>query len=193
MPSRKLKPKRGRGDSGLVRCLSVSCLVFSVVAGVADASASCTRQGRAVCISEEAASLLTLEGDVRRSRGVGFKPVSPGDDLIAGDRLIVRKGTAIVGMASHCQITLQANSLTTFTKADNGFCAHGLFSEDFGRPTSPAPGSQGPQTKSASPAQWNLRAPPGANTFSTTAPAPPMELVPRASPDTSGRGAPANR
>lgn len=172
----------------MIRCLAVACLVLSFTVNAAVAEGLCARQGRAVCIPEGTASLLTLEGDVRRSRGVGFKPVSIGDDLIAGDRLIIRKGIATVGMAAHCQLSVQANSLITFTRAENGFCAHGLFSEDFGRQTSPAPASQVPQ-KLPSPAQWNLRTPP--SPLSPAVPVPPMDLVPRASSDPSGRGAPA--
>jgi hypothetical protein len=175
----------------LIRRLIFCCFALGLTVDLAQALAPCPRKGRLICVPDGQASLMAIEGDVRRSRGVGFKPVSIGDELIAGDRLIVRRGAATVAMASYCQFAVQANSLVTFTRAEAGLCAHGLFTDDLG---ANAPGPQDGQRKPApagSPATWNLRAPPATGAVSSPPPPSPMDIVPRARPDTSGRSAPA--
>lgn len=114
----------------MIRVLAFGCLAGLCVTGVAHAASECVRQGRTVCVADGAGVLMQAEGDVRRSRGVGFKAVNVGDDLIAGDRLIVRRGSAVVALSPVCQLPLPDNSLVAFTNAENGFCAHGLFAPD---------------------------------------------------------------
>lgn len=163
----------------MIRCLTVCCVFFALDLDSVSASEACTRQGRAVCVPDGSASLLKLDGDVRRSRGVGFKVVSAGDDLIAGDRLIVRQGTAVIGMSSYCQLSLQPNSLVTFTKGDNGFCAHGLFTEGMSGQATAKPSVQAPpgQPDPTSLNAWPRPADP--SPLRPSVPSSPLNILPR--------------
>lgn len=126
------------GGIAVIRWLALGCVAWCGASGLARAQEACSRHGRAVCVSEAAGVLLKAEGDVRRSRGIGFNTISPGDDLIAGDRLIVRQGSALIGLSAACQLPVSANSLVSFTHGDKGFCAHGLFVSEGGGSRAPA-------------------------------------------------------
>ncbi|MFN3890319.1 MAG: hypothetical protein ACK4MV_07975 [Beijerinckiaceae bacterium] len=90
-------------------------------------NAGCVRQGRTICIPATAATLVEAEGDVRRSRGVGFSVVTAGAELVGGDRLMVRNGAALINLGGHCEVRLGANSLVSFTRSEKGLCGVGRF------------------------------------------------------------------
>lgn len=106
------------------------------IASAQDTS-GCMRQGRSICVSQTSAILSRAEGDVRRSRGIGFTSVQSGDGLVAGDRLMIRNGAATVELGERCEVRLGSNSLVTFMQHEYGLCAIGLFLD----PAPPRPGA----------------------------------------------------
>lgn len=147
----------------MIRTGVIALILSTPAIAVAQSGGDCVRQGRSICVAGGSGVVLKVEGDVRRSRGVGFKTVKPGDDLTAGDRLLIRQGSALLGLAPSCEITASPQSMITFTQGDAGFCAHGLFTD--GVTTLPNSGDQRQAPKAVTPLS-----PP-------TAPPPPLDLT----------------
>ena len=64
---------------------------------------SCERQAKSICASAVSAHLSGASGDVLLSRGVGFGEIKARATLVAGDRLLVKKGSAEIGLGPACE------------------------------------------------------------------------------------------
>jgi hypothetical protein len=60
------------------------------------------------------------------SRGVGFGEIKAGATLVAGDRLLVKKGSAEIGLGPACEVKLGNNSMITLVETNGRLCAAGL-------------------------------------------------------------------
>jgi hypothetical protein len=72
------------------------------------------------------AHLTGASGDVLLSRGVGFGEIKARATLVAGDRLLVKKGSAEIGLGPACEVKFGSNSLITLVEKDGRLCAAGL-------------------------------------------------------------------
>lgn len=64
------------------------------------------------------ANLASTTGDVLLSRGAGFSEIRPGANLLAGDRVLVRQGSASLALGSSCLIKLGPNSMVSMSERD---------------------------------------------------------------------------
>jgi hypothetical protein len=63
------------------------------------------------------------------SRGTGFAEVKSGASLVAGDRLLVKQGSADVAFGPSCRTPLGPNSMVTLVEKDGVLCAARLSSD----------------------------------------------------------------
>ena len=59
---------------------------------------SCDRQAKSICAPALYARLIVASGGVLLSRGVGFAEINSGATLAVGDRLLVKQGSAEIGI-----------------------------------------------------------------------------------------------
>jgi len=111
------------GATLLVAALAVPGVAYAQNSNV---NSSCERQAKSVCARAVSARLTGASGDILLSRGVGFAEVKAGATLVTGDRLLVKQGSAEIGIGPACQAKLGTNSMVTLVEKDGLLCAAGL-------------------------------------------------------------------
>jgi len=89
----------------------------------------CETQGKSICGPAASARLTSANGTVLLSRGTGFAEVKSGASLVAGDRLLVKQGSADVALGPSCRTPLGPNSMVTFVEKGGVLCAARLSSD----------------------------------------------------------------
>src|SRR5688500_16465985 len=109
----------------------ICALAFPGAAFAEDASTPtrCETQGKSTCAPAGSARLTAASGTVLLSRGPGFAEVKPGASLVAGDRLLVKQGSADVAFGPACRTPLGPNSMVTLVEKDGVLCATRLSSD----------------------------------------------------------------
>src|SRR5215213_5042646 len=79
---------------------------------------ACETQAKSVCAPVSSARLTSATGAVLLSRGAGFAEVKSGASLVAGDRLLVKQGSADVAFGPSCRTPLGPNSMVTLVEKD---------------------------------------------------------------------------
>jgi len=90
---------------------------------------SCETRAKSMCAPVSSARLTSANGAVLLSRGTGFAEVKSGASLVAGDRLLVKQGSADVAFGPSCRTSLGTNSMVTLVKKDGVLCAARLSSD----------------------------------------------------------------
>jgi hypothetical protein len=88
----------------------------------------CEMQAKSVCAPVSSARLTSATGAVLLSRGAGFAEVKSGASLVAGDRLLVKQGSADVAFGPSCRTPLGPNSMVTLVEKGGVLCAAQLSS-----------------------------------------------------------------
>ena len=88
----------------------------------------CETQAKSVCAPVASARLTSATGAVLLSRGTGFAEVKSGASLVAGDRLLVKQGSADVAFGPSCRTPLGPNSMVTLVEKGGVLCAAQLSS-----------------------------------------------------------------
>ena len=88
----------------------------------------CETQAKSVCAPVSSARLTSATGAVLLSRGAGFAEVKSGASLVAGDRLLVKQGSADVAFGPSCRTPLGPNSMVTLVEKGGVLCATQLSS-----------------------------------------------------------------
>ena len=70
-----------------------------------------------------AAVISSADGAVTVNQGYGFKPVSVGSEVYAGQRVLVRSGSATITFYDDCEITVYAGN--TYRVPDDPECRPG--------------------------------------------------------------------
>jgi hypothetical protein len=107
----------------------IAAIASPGVASAEQGSARCEVQAKSICTNAGSVSLSAATGVVLLSRGAGFAEASPGSELSAGDRIIVKHGVASVDLGPSCKKQLGANSLVTIVQRDGLLCAASLTSD----------------------------------------------------------------
>ena len=83
----------------------ICALAFPGVAYAEDVSTPtrCETQAKSTCAPAASARLTSANGTVLLSRGTGFAEVKSGASLVAGDRLLVKQGSADVAFGPSCR------------------------------------------------------------------------------------------
>ena len=89
----------------------------------------CETQAKSMCAPVSSARLTSANGAVLLSRGTGFAEVKSGASLVAGDRLLVKQGSADVAFGPSCRTPLGPNSMVTLVEKDGVLCAAQLSSD----------------------------------------------------------------
>ena len=103
----------------VVTALSFLSPTFAVAAGGEKASSP----AGGVCAAGRLAHLSTAGGKVLLSRGGSFSEIQDGATLTAGDRILVRDGSASVVVGKSVVSQAVAGSMLTITERDGGICA----------------------------------------------------------------------
>jgi hypothetical protein len=111
------------GATLFVAALAVPGVAYAQNSSV---NSSCERQAKSICAPAVSARLIGASGDVLLSRGVGFAEIKAGATLVAGDRLLVKQGSAEISIGPACQAKLGTNSLITLVEKNGRLCAAGL-------------------------------------------------------------------
>jgi hypothetical protein len=101
-------------------------LQSAALAQTASAPSSCNNVARNICAPGAAGHLAAAQGAVLISRGVGFAEIEAGASLKAGDRIMVKNGTATLSLGGSCSVTLKKSSMATLINRDGSLCAAGL-------------------------------------------------------------------
>ena len=88
----------------------------------------CETQAKSVCAPVSSARLTSATGAVLLSRGAGFAEVKSGASLVAGDRLLVKQGSADVAFGPSCRTPPGPNSMVTLVEKGGVLCAAQLSS-----------------------------------------------------------------
>ena len=109
----------------------ICALAFPGAAFAEDVSTPtrCATQGKSICAPAASARLTSTNGTVLLSRGTGFAEVKSGASLVAGDRLLVKQGSADVAFGPSCRTPLGPNSMVTLVEKDGVLCASRLSSD----------------------------------------------------------------
>jgi len=83
----------------------------------------CDSQKATLCVRGDAARLSAASGNVLLSRDGGFAEIGAGATLGAGDRLLVKKGTATVALGPSCRMQLGPNSMASISTSGESTCA----------------------------------------------------------------------
>jgi hypothetical protein len=89
----------------------------------------CQVQAKNLCAPVTSAQLTAASGAVLLSRGTGFAEIKAGAALVAGDRLLVKQGSAKLSLGGTCQTTLGPQSMVTLVQKDGVLCAARLSSD----------------------------------------------------------------
>ena len=83
----------------------ICALTFPGAAFAEDVSTpmQCETRGKSTCAPAALARLTSTNGTVLLSRGTGFAEVKSGASLVAGDRLLVKQGSADVAFGPSCR------------------------------------------------------------------------------------------
>jgi hypothetical protein len=108
----------------------ICALAFPGAAFAEDVSTSrCEPLAKSTCAPVSSARLTSANGTVLLSRGTGFAEVKLGASLVAGDRLLVKQGSADVALGPSCRAPLGPNSMVTLVEKDGVLCAARLSSD----------------------------------------------------------------
>lgn len=108
---------------GLALVLLTQGAAFAQTEGSA---ASCQTVARNMCAPGGVGQLANAQGTVLISRGIGFAEIEAGAPLKAGDRILVKNGTATLALGASCTVPLKKNSMATLINRDGSLCAVGL-------------------------------------------------------------------
>ncbi len=86
-------------------------------------ASSPAKVARSACAAGGLARLATTKGKVLLSRGGSFSEIQDGAMLSAGDRILVREGSANVVVGKNVVSQAAAGSMLTITEKDGGICA----------------------------------------------------------------------
>src|SRR3954469_24147610 len=103
-------------------------LPSAVFANDVSTQTPCETQAKSVCAPVSSARLTSATGAVLLSRGTGFAEVKSGASLVAGDRLLVKQGSADVAFGPSCRTPLGPNSMVTLVEKGGVLCAAQLSS-----------------------------------------------------------------
>src|SRR5829696_1452337 len=97
----------------------ILCALAFPGAAFADSVSTATRcetQVKSTCAPAASARLTSANGTVLLSRGAGFAEIQSGASLVAGDRLLVKKGSADIAFGPSCRTQLGPNSMVTLVE-----------------------------------------------------------------------------
>src|SRR5829696_7671619 len=109
----------------------VCALAFPGTALAQDVSTPmrCETQPKSTCAPVSSARLTSANGTVLLSRGAGFAEIKSGASLVAGDRLLVKQGSADVAFGPSCRTPLGPSSMVTLVEKNGVLCAARLASD----------------------------------------------------------------
>jgi hypothetical protein len=119
-------------ESAMRKLIWIICALAFPGAAYAEAvstSTPCETQARSTCAPAASARLTSANGTVLLSRGTGFAEVKAGASLVAGDRLLVKQGSADLAFGPSCRTPLGPNSMVTLVEKDGVLCAARLSSD----------------------------------------------------------------
>ncbi|ATQ66920.1 MULTISPECIES: hypothetical protein [Methylosinus] len=94
-------------------------MAFSVAAATAAGAAP---ESRAICADADSARLSMPKGVALMSRGGSFSEIHDGAQILAGDRLLIRSGSASLFGSAALLVRADAGSLLTLERRDGRLC-----------------------------------------------------------------------